>query len=395
MDIISAESHKVRKAYKCLNQNRYISQETIRKHLATIIESLEIIRLTICSQLKTFTQTNKKQALAEYWTLRDLLIKILIKYNIKQDIPHNLEDKIEINLSGYISPEKHILDTIEEGSSSEELEIGNNMAQTIIEFINTATRLIPDFDGKHENLRSFLDALSLVETIQGNHEAVAINLIKTKLKGNARNLIGNETTIQAVINRLSNTVKGESVEVLSAKILNIRQNSKSANAYCSEIEQMTKSLETAYISDGLPCELATKYSTQVAVKAMTKNCNIDRVKLVMEAGQFGNMNEAIGKFVSSCTEATGSQNAILYFRDKPNRNNSGRGRYGNNDRNKNTNYQNNRNNNYRDNNYRRNRRGRSNNYNRQGNYNHNNNNIRLTNTDQDQDQSENSDAPLG
>ena len=67
------------------------------------------------------------------------------------------------------------------------------------------------------------------------------------IKGNARNLIGEECTIKDIINKLKLTVKGESVEVLFAKIMNIRQNNKTANTYCSEIENFTKSLENAYI----------------------------------------------------------------------------------------------------------------------------------------------------
>lgn len=37
------------------------------------------------------------------------------------------------------------------------------MAQTLTEFIKLATSLIPEFDGRHENLLSFLDALGLLE----------------------------------------------------------------------------------------------------------------------------------------------------------------------------------------------------------------------------------------
>ena len=136
---------------------------------------------------------------------------------------------------------------------------------------------------------------------------MTVSLIKTKLKGNTRNLIGEESTIKDIINKLKLTVKGESVEVLSAKIMNTRQNNKTANTYCSEIENLTKSLKNAYISDGLSCELASKYATQDAVKALAKNCTIDRVKLIMEAGQFNNMNEAITKFVNSCQKQLASK----------------------------------------------------------------------------------------
>jgi len=64
------------------------------------------------------------------------------------------------------------------------------MAQSKIYFINTASELIPVFDGKAENLTSFIDALQIIESIKGEHEQLAVSTIKTKLKGVARNLIG-------------------------------------------------------------------------------------------------------------------------------------------------------------------------------------------------------------
>ena len=36
----------------------------------------------------------------------------------------------------------------------------------------------------------------------------------------------------------------------------------------------------------------------------------------MEPDQFNNINKAIGKFVSSCTDATGQHNAVMYFKQR-------------------------------------------------------------------------------
>jgi len=43
------------------------------------------------------------------------------------------------------------------------------------------------------------------------------------------------------------TLKGETVEVLSAKLMNLQQRNKTANQYTQEVKQMTKSLEGAFI----------------------------------------------------------------------------------------------------------------------------------------------------
>jgi len=73
------------------------------------------------------------------------------------------------------------------------------------------------------------------------------------------------------------------------------------------VEKLTKALEGAYISEGLSQSLANKYSTTTAVKAMTQNCSIDKVKLIMQAGTFTNMNDAISKFVNSCRRGNSNQ----------------------------------------------------------------------------------------
>jgi len=55
------------------------------------------------------------------------------------------------------------------------------MALSKIDFINTASMLIPVFDGKAESLTSFIDELQITEPIKGKHEQLEVSIIKTKL----------------------------------------------------------------------------------------------------------------------------------------------------------------------------------------------------------------------
>lgn len=318
------EKENFKKSFKCINKNIQIKQETVKKHLENLVLALESIRNLTYINFERVTKDHQKEALDIFWQLRDQLVKVLAKYNIQQEVSHSINEKISINIIE--NPPANLLTKLEAVSSETDCPITNSeieseeegeMTQTVVEFLSTAAKLVTEFDGKPENLRSFLDSLKLVEVIKGEHETVAVSLIKTKLKGNARNLIDTETTISEIITKLNRSVKGESVEVLAAKIMSIRQNNKPANSYCNEIEALTKNLENAYITDGLSAELASKYSTQTAVKALTKNCSIEKVKLIMEAGHFNNMNDAISKFIGSCTEATGQQNTILHFGQRP------------------------------------------------------------------------------
>lgn len=106
--------------------------------------------------------------------------------------------------------------------------------------------------------------------------------------------------------------------------MNVRQGNKSANSFVSEVEELTKALSIGYISDGLPLQLAGKYSTQVAVKSMTKNASSDRVPLIMGSGNFVTMNNAVSKFVSACTD-TASTSDVRYFKSNWDRHRNGRG----------------------------------------------------------------------
>ena len=79
--------------------------------------------------------------------------------------------------------------------------------------------MITDFEEKSENLCSSIDFLQLVEAIKCPHKPSAVSLIKSKLKGNARNLTDEDIcTIADIINKLKVSVKAESVEFLLAKL---------------------------------------------------------------------------------------------------------------------------------------------------------------------------------
>jgi len=69
----------------------------------------------------------------------------------------------------------------DDSSSIIENKISNNitMEQSNIDFINTASKLIPVLDGKAENLTSFIDALQIIESKEGEHEKLAVS-IKTR-----------------------------------------------------------------------------------------------------------------------------------------------------------------------------------------------------------------------
>jgi len=403
---ITEQRAEFQKSFKCLNKTAPVSNNTKLKHFRVLVNSFNTVRQIVIDNLGKCDSLQSIQLKDVIKRLKENLLYVAERHNLHILVPNTLNFPAEFDESVLLEPDTE-LESIDlndpmtsevskiPGKESDPIETKpetttiSEMAQTVTEFIKLATSLLPEFDGKPENLQSFLDSLDLLDTLKGTHEPTAISLIKTKLKGHARNLISNEQTIAAIITQLSTAVKGESVEVVSAKLLNLQQKNKTANQYTQEVEKLAKALEGAYVSEGLSQSLANKYSTTTAVKAMTQNCSIDKVKLIMQAGTFTNMNDAVSKFVNSCTEITGQSNTVLYYRRGANNNNRG-GRGYNRGRNYNHNSYNrggNNNNNYNNRGGRRGQnRGRGRGNSNQG-Y---NNNVRVA-----QNASENSQNPLG
>lgn len=364
---------KFNQSYKCINQNRSIKTETLNKHVEILIENFNSIRAILHRQYDRYTKPHRQEADEIFFKLRDRLLKVFHKHEIKVKVPLTLSCAVDIE----------IVDTDE--SDHEEIEVRNEnnqidiMPRTEDDILDKTTKIVPVFDGNINELQSFLDALGLIDRIKETHEMVAIEVIKTKLKGQARNLITNETTIQAVCAKLKSSVQGESSELLCSKLMNIRQNSKSATAYAEEIQEITKKLSGAYIREGYPHDIAEKLIRQNAAKAISRNASNNEVKLIIKTGNFTSLNDVVSKFVEASTEAASPNASVFYYNRRGNNNN-----YGNSNSNyrgrghgrRNNNY-NNRNNNYNNNNNNGQRRGQKNAHRGQANNARNRGSVRL------------------
>lgn len=342
---ISAVRDEFNRTLKCISKENLPKRSTCNKHIATLVAEHNKL-VTICeAHLETLDTNHKEYIIDIFLKVKNKLNQILEKFNIEErpsdsffEFFHLSQLDCDIEIEKDLSIKFHSL-TIEEPK----------MSQSITEFLSSAAKILPEFDGKAENLQSFIDALNILDMIKDNHEAVAVTLIKTKLKGASRHLITNQNTITDIIQKLKASVKSESTEVLSAKLLSIKHN-KNTNAVVKEIEEITNLLQTAYISEGLPTEVAAKYSTQIAVKSLIKNAPNERSKLIMEAGQFKSLGEAVTKYISTVQEVSSSSNVFFTNRSFHGSYNNRGNRFGKYNRSyrgrNNNNYRNNSNNNY-------------------------------------------------
>lgn len=176
--------------------------------------------------------------------------------------------------------------------------------------------MVPEYDGKPFELQGFIDALTLVKSQMGNHEQMAIVLIKTKLKGNTRNLITNaENTIDLLILKLKSSIKGDSTTTISAKLAAAKQGSKPMPAYAQEINSLTNSLKNAYINDGIPEDVATKYSTDIAKTALVNNLTNPELRIVIRASGFVKNIEDLTEILIANGTMANHDPSVIYYTD--------------------------------------------------------------------------------
>lgn len=175
----------------------------------------------------------------------------------------------------------------------------NDMATTKVEFFNLASKIVSQqFAGEPEKAQSFFDSLELLQTVATGYDADAVAFVKTKLTSKARDYVTTENSLADVINTLKNKIKYAGSQATITKLLACRQNNKNTISYSEEIEKLADSLKRSFINEGVPPNIAEKYSTENVVKTLSSNANSERTRIVMQASTFNNVQEALEKFNS-------------------------------------------------------------------------------------------------
>lgn len=261
--------------------------------------------------------TQKSAVKAIFLIIRDKVVRSFQTLNVNYKVPSDCLEQIDPLV-------------FEEQFTSEENLVA--MAMSNVEFLNFASKILPqEFDGSPGKLQSFIDALTLLNANSNDQTANAVAFVKTRLTGKARDIITSEGTLVDIINSLRNGIKGDNSQLLTAKILNLKQKHRDAVIYATEIESLADDLKRAFISEGVPYAVAERYSTEHVVRSLSKNANSEKTQIVMEAGTFNTVRDAITKFVNVDSNSQASTSNVLFFRQNSrgygrNNNNNNRGR---------------------------------------------------------------------
>lgn len=243
-----------------------------------------------------------------------------------------------------------------------------------------ATSIVQTYDGSADSLDAFVDAANLLKDyIAAGELPTAIRFLKTRLTGKARlGLAENLVTVEAIVDDVKARCSEQiSPENILAKLKNTKQKGDT-NSLCDEVDNLANKLKSIYVGQGIPDGVAKSMATKAGVDALINGTNSFETKLILKAGTFRTIQEAVQKVRENATNAQQNQqtNAQVMAYGSQRYNNFGRnnrGRRGNNRENYSNNSRDRNNSNYRGNNNNHRYQGRYQNRNNYNNGNSNNN----------------------
>lgn len=253
-------------------------------------------------------------------------------------------------------------------------EKGLTMALTSSEYYKICNQQLNfTYSGDPIALPPLIDAIELLQFMdtQKAHEDILLRVIKTKLAGNAREILPENATIEIIKTTLKNKIKPENSKVVLGKMMALKADRTNLSDYIKKADDLSEMFKRSLILENVPQNKANEMTIDQTIELCRNNTRSQIVKLVLASTKFENAKEVLAKFTietrTSNTEA--NQTQVLNFRKSTHNNFRGNFR-----RNVQRNFRENTHNNNRrynqnnNNNYRRNDRGRSNFRGRQNNY---------------------------
>lgn len=172
--------------------------------------------------------------------------------------------------------------------------------------IKTASELaslIPSYDGNPGGVKSFIDAIRLVQTIvPADQQAPAIQLILTRLTGKARDLFtGVPANYQEIVDKISaDCTDKSSSELALANLKNIKpKKGQETSGFTKEVDILADKLKQAYIREEVPNEVAKKLANKAAIQSLIIASQKQETKMLLKVGKFDSLSEALNIVVEN------------------------------------------------------------------------------------------------
>lgn len=161
-----------------------------------------------------------------------------------------IDQEIELEIPDCNSEDNFIGDIFTEEST---------MTVDIFEYLGKVSRVIKDtFNGDPLALPAFLAAIELADTASKPEEKThLVAFIKTRLEGRALECVPTTAqTVKEIVDSLKKVIKPETSTVVTVRLLALRSDKMGLQRFQEQANNLAEALRRAYISDGIPSELA-------------------------------------------------------------------------------------------------------------------------------------------
>lgn len=250
-------------------------------------------------RLLSHEELNLKKSINKSYLIGTLVSKLdsvtVVFTDIEQKLL-DLQDKLSEEDSNYISKTaKQLYENIKR-ILEEKINASKMPADEAFD-IKTATAIIQPYDGSAENLNAFIDATNLLKELTGNgQQAMLIKFVKTRLLGKARlGLPTNINTIEQLIADVKSRCEEKTTpENILAKFKQIKITGD-LTSFCNEVENLTNKLKGIYLEKLIPENVAQSMATKAGVDTLIEKTSNLETKIILKAGSFGSISEAIQK----------------------------------------------------------------------------------------------------
>lgn len=175
--------------------------------------------------------------------------------------------------------------------------------------VRTATAVVQIYDGASDGLQAFVDACSLMKELTAEaHNEMLLKFLKTRITGKARlGLPNNINTYDRFITHIKEKCQDvTSPEQIMAKLKSIKQK-ENLDSFCEQIETISEKLKNTYLQQQIPEEVVKKMVKKAAVDALINGVSNSETKLILKAGSFDSVKDAIQK-----VQENGLRNILLF-----------------------------------------------------------------------------------
>lgn len=232
----------------------------------------------------------------------------------------------------------------------------NTNSQTMddLDYLGKISRLIKsEYAGEPDGLAAFIEQIEIIELgTPPDKMNLLLKFIKSRLVDKAKDALSDaDDTVAKVKTALKNKIKYENAEVVLGRLLALNADRTSLQNFQEKAEELADKLQKAYISTGIPSDVANKMVIAKTVQMCKSSAETDYVKTVIAAAAptFKEPKETLAMFVTEVTNERKEKKTatVLKFTSNRGRGGHGKGRgrgrqnYGNYDNNGNRRHNNN------------------------------------------------------